>query len=272
MRKNKKGFTLIELLVVIAIIAILAAMLLPALQKAKEQAMKADDMNNLHQIGLALIMYAQDYHQWPPTTVNPGYWDWVGGAFFGYNGPFGLGLLWTGGYIHDQGVVQCPGSFFSTWNGYNADNWKVGLSSQGGWFAPSTYIYCQNQRAYSSSNWYGGFNLDGPAGVWWGTPNGLESVGASNVLYNSGVPTMNFPADEVLCWDWTQDDNIYSSQAWNSNLFNCWPPQEGPTEGGNVLFADGHVQWYSYPSHWNPQGQDQESWGATPEWNGNWPP
>jgi len=76
LHKNSEiGFTLIELLVVIAIIAILAAMLLPALSNAKQTGKRANCISNLHQMDIALLMYAEDNEGKVPRGNDPIWWQ-----------------------------------------------------------------------------------------------------------------------------------------------------------------------------------------------------
>jgi prepilin-type N-terminal cleavage/methylation domain-containing protein len=102
---KRKGFTLIELLVVIAIIAILAAMLLPALARAREQARRGVCISNLKQIGLGIHMYAQDYDENFPA------YDYNGGTFTFIDCGAGQSLsLLIPKYVKDPGIFVCPSS------------------------------------------------------------------------------------------------------------------------------------------------------------------
>ena len=228
----RRAFTLVELLVVITIIAILAAMLLPALSRAKQKAWTISCNSNLHQIGLGMKMFADDNNELYPESGTSIYWGAIDVA-----PPIGSGKAsWMEQifpYIGNTNVYRCPGNVQLPANLRGPFNYFNGCNV--------AYVTAHNFAAVNSTAilFPSAFVLGGDTA---GIPN------------SSG--TLSFDPQDADKDDYTQ--NCVGGAA-DAGITEFWQIH---SKGQNIMFADGHSQW---DKAYNP-GEMTFAYGAMTNW------
>ncbi len=206
--KKRKGFTLIELLVVIAIIAILAAMLLPALERARTQARQSLCMSNLKQLGISVGMYLNDFNEY----FYPVVWGWTSDMGT-YNGTSFLRTLVELGYA--SGYMKYSGGTSGS------------LIDAGG------IVVCPDVRRPQYVYYVADFNYNAYLGAGWST----KYVKLSKVKFPSRTllfceGSYSQRHDPPSIWSNTLNHRIYGRHL-NYQMLNC-------------LFVDGSVRALNY--------------------------
>jgi prepilin-type N-terminal cleavage/methylation domain-containing protein/prepilin-type processing-associated H-X9-DG protein len=215
------GFSLIELLVVIAIIAILAALLLPALAKAKEKAKITQCKSNEHQLSIAVLLYANDYRDKLPDCQKLGDWVWDVSAYVMTN------LQQS---TSRQDLFYCPNEYY-LYNSATPDAWQAFTTST---TAPEPYVVTGYIWMFPNSQ--ADLVMPDFATVT-KTTTARPGFGiAATEVINDATIFLNGVGGRVYVNLSAAGGTVVHSAHLNNNL----------PAGGNIMFLDGHVEWRKF--------------------------